>query len=208
MFIAILIVAVVLLLLLAGGAVVWFVSRQKSARRSQAPVRQSTPSPAPALAFRWGYIMLPVLVLLLSVIITVYFYPRLPDAVAYRFTMDGSADRWLGRGVVTTALLLPQFILTLLAAVLTWGATRLGGRFQQSGRPGIKLESVLVLMGNMVALPQIILGFALLDIFSYNLYRIHLLPLWVFALIVMVLGGIVLGVLFSRLMLRAWGSQR
>jgi hypothetical protein len=48
-------------------------------------------------------------------------------------------------------------------------------------------------MGNMIVLPQIVLGFVMLDIIIYNSYRIHLMPLWVFALIVMGIGGIILG---------------
>ena len=53
-------------------------------------------------------------------------------------------------------------------------------------------------MGNMVTLPQIILIFAMLDIFLYNAYQVHLMPLWIFALMVMVLGGIVLGVMYLQ----------
>ncbi len=63
-------------------------------------------------------------------------------------------------------------------------------------------------MGNMVALPQIILCFAMLDIFSYNSYQIHIMPLWVFALIIMGLGGIILGVFFIRAIQQAWGATR
>ena len=59
-------------------------------------------------------------------------------------------------------------------------------------------------MGNMVALPQIILSFAMLDIFSYNAYQTRIMPLWIFALIVMVLGGIVLGVFFFSVIRRVW----
>jgi uncharacterized membrane protein (DUF485 family) len=53
-------------------------------------------------------------------------------------------------------------------------------------------------MGNLMALPQIILLFAMLDIFLYNAYQIKLIPFWVIALVVMVLGGIILGVYFIR----------
>jgi hypothetical protein len=48
----------------------------------------------------------------------------------------------------------------------------------------------------MIALPQLVLAFAMLAIFSYNSYGIYLMPLWVFALIVMGLGGIILGAFF------------
>jgi hypothetical protein len=46
----------------------------------------------------------------------------------------------------------------------------------------------------------------MLDIFSYNSYQIHLIPLWVFALIVMVLGGIILGVIFLQAIRRIRGG--
>ena len=60
------------------------------------------------------------------------------------------------------------------------------------------LPTLLPIMGNMMALPQIVLVFALLDFFLYNAYQINLIPLWIFTLIVLVLGGIILAVLFIR----------
>jgi len=48
-------------------------------------------------------------------------------------------------------------------------------------------------MGNMVALPQIVLCFAMLDIFSYNLYQAHIMPMWLFLLIILGLATIGLG---------------
>jgi hypothetical protein len=60
----------------------------------------------------------------------------------------------------------------------------------------------------MVALPQIILGFAMLDIFSYNSYQIHLMPLWIFALIVMGLGGMALGIFFILAIRGVLGTTR
>jgi hypothetical protein len=70
------------------------------------------------------------------------------------------------------------------------------------------VEKMLSLMGNMVALPQIILGFAMLDIFSYNSYQIHLMPLWIFALIVMGLGGMALGIFFILAIRGVLGTTR
>ena len=160
------------------------------------------------LTFHWGYIILPLIILILSIILTAYFYPRLPGEVAYHFKSDGSPDRWLGRGVVSLWMLIPQLFFTLLATVVTWGITRLSALFKQSESPWIKPEGILLIMGNMVALPQIILGFAMLDIFSYNLYQIHLLSFWVFALIIMGLGAIVLGIFFIRVMRQVWGTNR
>ncbi len=60
------------------------------------------------------------------------------------------------------------------------------------------LPSLLPIMGNMVALPQIVLVFAMLDFFLYNAYQIELIPLWIFTLIVLVIGAAVLLILFIR----------
>jgi hypothetical protein len=57
---------------------------------------------------------------------------------------------------------------------------------------------LLLIVGNMVAMPQVILLFAILDIFSYNSYQVHLLPLWIFAVFIMGLGVIILGIFFIK----------
>jgi len=127
------------------------------------------------------------------VVLTAYFYRLLPDEVAYHFK-DGLPDRWMSRGAIIAWMILPQFLFTLLAAAIVWGATKLSTLSRQAESGAVK--KVLPLMGNMVALPQIILSFAMLDIFSYNSYQTHIMSLWIFALIVMGLGGIILGIFF------------
>jgi len=148
-----------------------------------------------AVTFRWKYIVTPLAILLISIILVAYFYPLMPDEIAYHFT-DGAPDRWTSRTSITSWLLIPQFLLTLLAAGIVWAAIRLSARLQQTESGAVSI--MLAIMGNMIALPQIILGFAMLDIFSYNAYRIHLIPLWVFAVLVMAVGGIILGIFFLQ----------
>ena len=169
---------------------------------SKEPIKQTTTEEI--LTFHWGYIILPVVILLLSIILTAYFYHRLPVEVAYHFQADGTPDRWLSRGAIILWMLLPQLFLTLLAGAITWGITKLSALFRQPEDTLIKPERILLFMGNMIALPQVILCFAMLDIFSYNSYQIHIMPLWVFALIVMGLGGIILGIFFMRAVRQAW----
>ena len=149
-----------------------------------------------------------MVLLLLSIILTAFFYRLLPAEVAYRFQADGSPDNWLSRGAIVLWALWPQLFLTLLAGAVTWGTTRLSNLFQQAESTQIKPENTISLMGNMIALPQIILLFAMLDIFSYNSYQIHLLPLWALALIVLGVGGIVLGIFFIQAIRRAWEANR
>ena len=156
------------------------------------------------ISFRWTYIVLPLAMLLLSVILAACFYHLLPGEVAYHFK-KGSPDKWMSRGVFVAWTLAPQFFFVLLAAGIIWGVTKLSALFRQTESPLIKPGKLLSVMGNMVALPQIIVSFAMLDVFLYNSYQMHLMPLWVFALIVMGLGVIVLGVLFILAARRVWG---
>ena len=160
------------------------------------------------LPFRWSYILLPMAVLILSVILSAYFYHLLPNEVAYHFKADGSPDRWLSRGATLAWALAPQLLFTLLAGAITWGITKLGILSHQTEEAGIKPARVLSFMGNIIALPQIVLGFAMLDIFSYNSYQTHLMPVWVFALIIMVLGGIIIGIFFIKAIRRAWAINQ
>ena len=139
--------------------------------------------------------MLPAAILLLSIILAASFYGLMPSEVAYHFE-DGTPDRWMSRSSITGWLVVPQFVLVLVALAVTSGITTLSTRFLQG--ESTPMKKVLPIMGNMVALPQIILAFAMLDIFLYNAYRIHLIPLWVFALIVIVLGSIILGIFFVQ----------
>ena len=146
-----------------------------------------------SITFRWTYIILPIAILFLCIILAGYFYHLLPGEVAYHF-QDDSPNKWMSRGAIIAWMLTPQLLLSLLAGAIVWGTIRLSAHFRQAVNTGV--EKMISLMGNMVALPQIILGFAMLDIFSYNSYQIHLMPLWIFALIVMGLGGIILGIFF------------
>ncbi len=201
------ILAIVIVLSSGCGAAIWFVFRHRQVASSEKPTEQAAVTMT--LVFRWSYIILPLVILLLSIILVLYFYRQLPAEVAYRFRPDGSADGSpISRGAIILWSLVPQFLLTLLAGAITWGITKLGTLFQQTAPTGIKLERVLLLMGNIIALPQIILCFVILDIFSYNSYQIHIMPLWVFALIIIGLGSVVLGIFFIRAIRQVWGASR
>jgi uncharacterized membrane protein len=136
--------------------------------------------------------VLPVALLLVSLVLTAVFYTRLPAQVAYHF-QGGSPDRWMSRGAFVTWLLLPQCFLALLSFIIV-RLVLLSARYWPLD--DTLMRRALPVMGNMLALPQIILTFAMLDIFLYNAYQIRLIPLWVFALVIMVLGVVVLGAFF------------
>ena len=193
------ILAVVFVIGLVGGAVAWFVWQRRPAARSKGPTGKA--AAGQPVTFRWRYTALPVALLLLALVITAYFYHLLPAEVAYHFR-DGAPDRWTSRGAIIAWMLTPQFLFTLLAGAIVWGIAKLSAYFPPAA--GQRVGKMLLLMGNMIALPQVILGFAMLDIFSYNAYQIHLMSLWVFALMVMGVGGIILGISFIFAVRRLW----
>jgi uncharacterized membrane protein len=200
------IIVLVIIIIAAGLAgIIWFISYK---RRLTQGGKVTTGAKAEGLPFRWSYIMVPLAIFLLSIILSAYFYHLLPTEVAVHFKVDGTPDRWLSRETTLFLVLVPQVLLVLLAAAIAWGITKLAARFWQPGGTRTNLETILSLMGNMIALPQIVLCFAMLDIFVYNAYQIHLLPLWMFALIFMVSGGIVMGMFFVRAIRQEWGARR
>lgn len=145
------------------------------------------------VAFRGTYIVLPVAFFLLSIILAACFYPRLSAEVAYHFA-NGTPDRWLSRGAITAGAIILQFVLALLGLIVVFTSALAGRQLTETPL----MRRLLFTIGNIVALPQLILAFATLDIFLYNTYQIHLIPLWVFALVVMAIVGIVLAIIFAR----------
>lgn len=106
--------------------------------------------------------------------------------------------------------LVPQFLLVLVAVAITWGITKLGIFSGQTGSTWARPERIVSFMGNLVALPQLIVFFAMLDIFVYNAYQTHIMPIWIFLLAIMVLVtiGLVVFVVFILLKVRRQGGQR
>jgi len=154
------------------------------------------------LSFHPGYIILPAVIFILSIAAADCFYRLLPPEVAYHFEPDGSPDKWLSRATITTWLLVPQLLLTLLAIGFSLLITRMATLFGQA-ETTIKLERIMLFMGNLIALPQIVLLFAMLYIFSYNAYQIHIMPMWLFMLIILGLVTIALAILLILFILKS-----
>jgi hypothetical protein len=102
--------------------------------------------------------------------------------------------------------LVPQLLLTLLALATTGVVSKMGFLFQQVKDTWLKPERILLFMGNAIALPQLILCFAMLDIFSYNSYQQHIMPMWLFLLIILGLATVALGVLLTLAISKAKNS--
>ena len=191
---AILIISLVFIFGLGLGAAVFWFFYKDMAKGEKKVVKKA---PAYNLAFRWKYILLPLALLLLAVILGAIFYPQLTEEVAYRFDIDGLPKSWLSREAIASLALIPQFVLVLVSAGVVRGVIGLS-RSSEQVAGAVNPEKLVLFMGNMVALPQVIIGFVMLDIFSYNVYSRHLMPVWLFALIAMVLAGIVLTIFFVQ----------
>jgi uncharacterized membrane protein len=178
----------IFVVLFAGAALVLLAALRDHSGRAASEGR---------LRFRWQFALLPLAILGLTVVLSVFYYPQLPPEVAYNFS--GGDDRYFSRQFALGLLIGLQLILLMPVVVISWGVTRLGmGEDAPVAESRLKVERALLLVTNLIALPQSLACFALADIFSYNIYGMHLLPLWLFGAIVFALGTIFLVVLFLK----------
>ena len=180
----------------------WLALRQKEqTARMSPPANELSPPAAPEvrLPFRWRYVVAPHLVLLVSVLASGYFYRLLPSEIAYGYGSDESPAGYVSRGLLLLVLLAPQFILAFMSAAVAHIVARVGTRFVRDGSaPAAAIESIATVMSNMVVLPQLVLCYAMLDLFTYNAYETRLPPMYIFAVVVMLVGGALLGLFFLR----------
>ena len=151
---------------------------------------------AATLAFRWKHVTLPLAFLFLSVILVAVFYTKLDAELAYRFSADGTPRGWVSRSVIVWGGLCLQVLFAAMAIGIAKVMTRLGSSMGQLNS-AMNPQRMVILMSNMILLPQIIFSFIVLDVFIYNIYNCHLMPLWIFAVVVLVAGGMILVAFFS-----------
>jgi hypothetical protein len=153
--------------------------------------------PAANTRTRWSYFMVPVLILVISIVITVFFYGKLNPTVNLRPGSDSAAN--ISRAMAVLWAIIPQMLMTLIAMVITWGAGKISALFSSTADAGVKqLESVLFVMSNMVVIPQLILLVAMINIFSYNSFQTHVSFVWWVSLAVIFAGITLLSVFFVR----------
>jgi uncharacterized membrane protein len=199
--IPVIILAAVLFLALGGVTALWliFIRRQTTIHK-ELPRETSTRD---ILPLRWPYIILPLAILALAIVMSAYFYQLLPTEVAYHFESDGTPDRWFSQGMAMAWVLVPQLLLTLFAAAIVWGIAKSNILPRQVNTSGMKPERVLSFMGNLIALPQLVVGFAMLDIFSYNVFQTHIIPLRPLLFIILGLATAGLGLFLMLIIIRA-----
>jgi hypothetical protein len=194
-------IGVLLLFIFGSLLLVMFVFNQA---KSLTPEKAKEPAAAKPMPFPWKAMMLPLVIFLLVAVMVLWFYGKLPQEVASRFAADGTPSAWTTRGTLIMWALLPQLMLTLLAVMVAWGVTRIGALGHSAEGVGIKLDNLLLVMGNMIAIPQLILGFAMLNTFGYNAYQVRIVPLWAVVLIIAIAGAVTLGAFFITTIRKVW----
>ena len=195
------IILFIIIIAVTTGGAVWFALHTRYLTQGKKTPGETGKVERPT--FRWSYITLPIAFLLLAIILAAYFYHLLPAEVATHFKLDGTPDKWLSRPMSMVWVLTPQFLLALLAGGIVWGVTKLIVLPKQAESAWIKPQRILSFMGNMIALPQLIVCFAMLNIFSYNSYQRHIMPMWIFLLIILGLATIALGIFLARTISKA-----
>jgi uncharacterized membrane protein len=201
MYIFWIILAILIFLVLSSITITWYFlkKQQQITSTPPAPSSQATGSKEPDSSFKWRYVILPLLFVIISVITVLYFYHLLPVRLAYHFTEENLGDKWIARGWFIFIILFSQFLLASSGVGIALAVAKIGRWALKGGMVQVKsLPGIMAVMSNMVVLPQLILYFAMLDIFSYNAYQVHLLSLFVFTIVVMLAGGLLLAFLFFK----------
>jgi uncharacterized membrane protein len=149
------------------------------------------------LAFEWKYVTLPVIIFITSIIIAAMFFFQLPDEIAYRFTSGGAAESWMGRITITAIMLGLQFVIIAMVVLIIRTIIGFAKTIEQSS-PGFNPDRFMLLIGNIAALPQLVLAVIMFDIFSFNVVNKHVLSIWLLILIMAISGAIILSVFFIR----------
>jgi uncharacterized membrane protein len=150
------------------------------------------------ITFRWQYIALPLGFFLLSIILAAIFYAQLPAEVVYHFN-GSTPDRTVVRGVFLAWMILPNIFFTIFAVFIT----RIVMFWAKYVPPGeTPLDQLLPVMGNIMALPQIVMFVAILQLVLYNIYNTGIMPLWIFASVILAAGAVAMVIIFIRILRR------
>ncbi len=163
---------------------------------------QNAPNP---LKFRLSFVALPLAVLLLVIALSAIFYAQLPDEVYYRFDTSGSPS---GNPIAKGSLVMLMVGVQLALFGIAYIATRSVGRVQlfrdNVNNFWFNPTRLLTLMGNMPAIIQLIMAYVLVDAIVYANQTDHLMPLWLFAVIVLVSGGILILIFGVPIVIKAY----
>ena len=175
----------------------YFKNNAASGKACTAGVTASETPVKTVLAFEWKYITLPLIIFFISFIMSAIFFFQLPDQVAYRFTADGVAESWMGKIAITAIMLGLQ--LFIIATVILIVKTIVGfAKAIEQSSPGFNPDRFMLLIGNIAALPQLVLAVIMFDIFSFNVVEKHVLSIWLIILILAISGAVILTAFFIK----------
>jgi uncharacterized membrane protein len=154
------------------------------------------------MTFEWKYITLPLIIFFISVIIAAIFFPQLPEQVAYRFSSEGTAESWMSRIGITATMIGLQFFIIALVILVVRVIVNFGKAIEQTAS-NFNPDRFMLLIGNIAALPQLVLAIVMFDIFSFNITEKHVLSIWLIILILAIIGAIILTVFFINALANA-----
>jgi len=156
------------------------------------------------LRFKFSYVIIPFIILAISIIIAAIFYSRLPAEVVYSFDLHGAPVGSASKGGTTALFLGLELAVLLLSALVIWSFTRISAFNKNRDDYWFNPEKVLALMGNMPGIIQIILAYAFVDMIIYNINQSHVIALWLFSVLALVIGGIISLVYALPIIRQAW----
>ncbi|MFA5629620.1 MAG: hypothetical protein WC958_05165 [Dehalococcoidales bacterium] len=149
------------------------------------------------LTFEWKYVSLPLTILFMSFVVIAIFFFQLPDQVAYRFNSDGSPENWIGRLNISAVMLGVQALIAVAIILVVRSVVNFGKTITKADT-GLNLDRFMLLIGNIAALPQLVLAVVMFDIFSFNLVGEHVLSIWFIILTMAIVGVVILAVFFIK----------
>lgn len=149
------------------------------------------------LTFEWKYITLPLIIFFISFIMAAIFFFQLPDQVAYRFTALGAAESWMGKTAITAIMLGVQFVIIVMVILIVKAIVGFGQAIEQTSS-NFNPDRFMLLIGNIAALPQLVLAVVMFDIFSFNVVDKHVLSIWLIILILAISGAVILTAFFIK----------
>jgi uncharacterized membrane protein len=169
-----------------------------------ANLRSMNQSRASSMNFRLSYIALPLIFFAITLLLLAIYYNQLGENIAFRFDIDGQPSSYLDKGTLSLWLLAIQFSLTVFAYFIVRLIIR--SQFLNVSRENvwINTDRLILIIGNMVALPQLVFTYAAFDAFYFNTTQAHLLSLWLFTVIVVMMSAITFSILIIPGLVKAF----
>lgn len=164
------------------------------------PTTETVPEPVFHACFGFKQV-LPLLVITgLSLVSTLVFMPLVSAEPAFRFNSAGAPASFAGAPMIIAVSILVQFLFVVTGWFIGKGIKNFINRLNMPQSAGLQAQKVISVAANMIALPQLIAAYISFDIFIYDIFNRHLMPVWIFATITMIIGGIFLCVRFYNIM--------